>query len=84
MRSVTITIEDSPEGESFIKSLQQFPFVRKVEESSDIPLKSSSLESWQERRDRLQTHLRQAPTLDEEELRIYEENRKYFDQWSER
>ena len=81
MRNVTITIEDSPEGDSFIKSLQQFSFVRKVEEST---LKTPSSKSWEEQRDQLQAHLRQAPTLSEEELRIYEENRKHFAQWPER
>ena len=45
MRNVTITIEDSPEGDSFIKSLQQFSFVRKVEEST---LKTPSSKSWEE------------------------------------
>lgn len=81
MRNVTITIEDSPEGDSFIKSLQQFSFVHKVEEST---LKTPSSKSWEEQRDQLQAHLRQAPTLSEEELRIYEENRKHFAQWPER
>ena len=81
MRNVTITIEDSPEGDSFIKSLRQFSFIRKIEEST---LEVSSSKPWEEQRNQLQAHLRQAPTLSEEDLQIYEENRAYFDQWPER
>lgn len=81
MKTLKVTLDDTPQAELLTEMLEGLTFVKSVEETSNSSLRTdSSVEEVYNRRKRIRQHLLEAPTLNEEELSEYRENREYLNQ----
>ena len=85
MKTLKITLDDTPQAHLLVDMLRGLSFVRDVKDESISPSEDSVLDvirkEGSDRRERIRKHLLSAPTLSEDELASYAENRKYLNQW---
>lgn len=81
MKTLKVTLDDTPQAELLAEMLEGLTFVKSVEETSNSLITDSLIEEVYNRRKRIRQHLLEAPTLNEEELSEYRENREYLNQW---